>query len=422
MKANSNRETGTVLMFIKSIKVTNYKSLKQCEVQFSKRISVFVGPNGAGKSNLFDALEFVGDVFQNGLNRAVKERNGFYQICYKHNVPAEYIGFTVTSDYGEDFELKYTFRFSVVPQVVPYEIRIDEDELQIRSIDGFKQITVNRQNGKLSVARTGIDQSSDPKLNELLNEIEGFSKFAKLRTDELLLTTLSTVTDFFEKMMRDLFGRTSMVQINPMTCRKAGDPSAAQLGKHGEHLPTVLYMIKSRFPTTYEMILESMKMVNPRLRDIELEHRENDNEIVLSIVEEQEKYAWKPEEISDGTIQLLGMLTAIASPGQHVLMVEEPENHVHPRLVEILYRFCEKVAARKQLLLTTHSVTLLNLLGDEAEVFIVYRDGQQTRIHSLAAFEEAQDALEYELTGDFFLNGYIREYLPWYVRGVPDEQ
>lgn len=47
-------------MFIQSIKVSNFRSLKDCEVKFNK-LNIFVGKNDAGKSNLIRALHLFFD-------------------------------------------------------------------------------------------------------------------------------------------------------------------------------------------------------------------------------------------------------------------------------------------------------------------------------------------------------------------------
>ena len=55
--------------------------------------------------------------------------------------------------------------------------------------------------------------------------------------------------------------------------------------------------------------------------------------------------------------------------------VEEPENFLHPRLLQGLAEECRASAARSQLLVTTHSPYFLNGLGPQ-EVRVLYRDEQ----------------------------------------------
>ena len=44
---------------IKKIKLKNFKSFKEAEINLNKNLNIIVGPNGSGKSNIIDAISFV---------------------------------------------------------------------------------------------------------------------------------------------------------------------------------------------------------------------------------------------------------------------------------------------------------------------------------------------------------------------------
>ena len=46
-------------MFLQTLSATNYKNLKQIEVQFCKGVNCFIGNNGMGKTNLLDAIYYL---------------------------------------------------------------------------------------------------------------------------------------------------------------------------------------------------------------------------------------------------------------------------------------------------------------------------------------------------------------------------
>ena len=59
-------------MFLDSITIRNYKSLRN--VHFAPSgLAVLVGPNGAGKSNFADAVHFLSEVYQFGLDPEVAQ-------------------------------------------------------------------------------------------------------------------------------------------------------------------------------------------------------------------------------------------------------------------------------------------------------------------------------------------------------------
>ncbi len=78
-----------------------------------------------------------------------------------------------------------------------------------------------------------------------------------------------------------------------------------------------------------------------------------------------EKAEIRLSQASDGVILLLGFLALTYSPNPpNLLLIEEPENGVHPkRLIEVaklLRRFAERVEKRPQIIMTTHSPWLLS--------------------------------------------------------------
>ena len=60
---------------ITELRVKNYRSFAEATVEV-ERLTVLVGRNAAGKSNLVDALQFVRDALQSGLDIAISKRGG----------------------------------------------------------------------------------------------------------------------------------------------------------------------------------------------------------------------------------------------------------------------------------------------------------------------------------------------------------
>ena len=65
---------------IRTLKITNYKSIDSLEIRGLSPFSVFAGPNGSGKSNFFDALDFVSLFVRNGVETALRAHGGFANI------------------------------------------------------------------------------------------------------------------------------------------------------------------------------------------------------------------------------------------------------------------------------------------------------------------------------------------------------
>ena len=83
---------------------------------------------------------------------------------------------------------------------------------------------------------------------------------------------------------------------------------------------------------------------------------------------------------SDGTLRLAGILTALfQQPSPTLLGFEEPELAIHPGALPVLYDFLAEGSVRSQILLTTHSPDLLDLLALD-DVRVVERQRGATTV------------------------------------------
>jgi len=76
--------------------------------------------------------------------------------------------------------------------------------------------------------------------------------------------------------------------------------------------------------------------------------------------------------LSDGTIRWLMLLAILVDPDPPPLLcMEEPETGLHPDIVVDLAQLLREAATRSQLIMTTHSDTLVDALTKEPESVVV---------------------------------------------------
>ncbi|OBI10832.1 AAA family ATPase [Mycobacterium sp. E2497] len=86
-------------------------------------------------------------------------------------------------------------------------------------------------------------------------------------------------------------------------------------------------------------------------------------------------------ELSDGTLRFLLWAAALLSPQAPSLMVlNEPETSLHPDLVRPLAGLIRAAAARTQVLVVTHSRSLLEATGDDTVEIELYKEWGETRV------------------------------------------
>jgi predicted ATPase len=86
--------------------------------------------------------------------------------------------------------------------------------------------------------------------------------------------------------------------------------------------------------------------------------------------------------VSEGTLRLLGLLALGGAKEPPALLgFEEPENGIHPGRIELVAEYLKTQAAagESQLIVTTHSPLLLDMLDDDSLFVCRKRDGQTCR-------------------------------------------
>lgn len=88
------------------------------------------------------------------------------------------------------------------------------------------------------------------------------------------------------------------------------------------------------------------------------------------------------EEVSDGTVQTLALLVAIFDPASTTLVIEEPENSIHPWIIRHVIDACREAAGQKQILITTHSPIVINAVRPD-QVWVIWKSNGESQISRL---------------------------------------
>jgi hypothetical protein len=109
-------------------------------------------------------------------------------------------------------------------------------------------------------------------------------------------------------------------------------------------------------------ILGSMRKVMPSLDSIRIQSIGGLMVPVFRVREPSGKvHDFNVSQISDGTLRVLGLLTALYQPSRpDVLAMEEPEQTVNPGVLAVLADAIEEVSTQSQVVITTHSPELLD--------------------------------------------------------------
>jgi hypothetical protein len=246
---------------------------------------------------------------------------------------------------------------------------------------------------------------SQANFNEILEDV-----FEPL-PQQLLLTALRGVSfGFFNRLKRvsaELEGL-RVFQINPRTARQAGTPSVTRgLGKHGENLPVAVDTFLAR-RNLGNRLLSWMQDVVPALSSLEPGYTET-KQIGLFLHERGFGAPWYAEDLSDGTIMSLALFISLLEPTHRTVVIEEPENSLHPWILKRFLDRCREVSAERQILITTHSPLVVASARPE-ELFLIERKSGETGVVPATDRDHALSQLmrkDFLDLGEYWMSGSL---------------
>ena len=380
---------------IEALSVKNYRALQDLKLRDLTPLTVFVGPNGSGKSTIFDVFAFLAECFSVGLRQAWDKRGRFRELRSRG------------ADGSIEFELKYRERPNL--PLITYHLAIDEDAkgpymaeewLQWRRQQWgrpFRFLEFRRGAGR--VVSGEMPDERDHRVEEALDS-----------PDMLAVNTLGQFARHPRvSALRRFITGWYLSYLTADYTRSVPEAGAQEkLSATGANLPNVIQYLKEQHEERLEQILKTLTRRVPRLERVDSEFLA-DGRLLLQIKDAPFERPVLAKFASDGTLKMLAYLTVLYDPEPAPLIgIEEPENHLHPRLLPELAEECLMAASRSQLMVTTHSPFFVNGLKPR-EVWVLYRDekgyAQARRAEDMQGINEfvAQGAL----LGNLWVEGYF---------------
>jgi predicted ATPase len=308
---------------IKKLKIKNYKSFKDVELELDK-FNVLIGPNASGKSNLLDCLAFISEIAQENIFECLTRRGGYERVVFG----------------GEKGNIELTINFMLDNEPSKYFISVSEKGRNKETLNVGIKVEIDDQEVALNPWTATISNQSS-------------------KTREYLTTWRSY--NFMTSGMR----------------RKDSAKKNLILEKTGRNLAQVLLSLHNERPKTFDRIEDILKQAIPQVDEL-LTPLTEDGETYVAIRERGFDSPFDYFQVSDGTLKLLAYITAIASEGAKVVCFEEPENFIHPRLFELLVEVLKK--SDKQIILSTHSPYLVDLVEPEDVIIVEKKDNETVAI------------------------------------------
>ncbi|MBE8516614.1 AAA family ATPase [Amycolatopsis sp. H6(2020)] len=375
----------TLTTGIERLRIRNFRVLRDVELDGLTPVTALLGPNGSGKSTVFDALDFLSESLQVGLRSAWDQRGGAADI--------------VTHGEAGPIEIELTCR--IEGAVGEYRLVIEHDDdvpvvaeekltWQPEGAEGpFDALHfrlgaggVARPGGWQDIMLSGADLLGVGVVSQLAAnaEIAGLHRFMSgIRLSDLNLDAM----------------------------RKGSRESKTfRLRPNGQNLGAMVKRLRDGLTRDWEDIRTSLRKYVPGLEDIE-PFRQGDGSWIVRLREQGKEELVAPENISDGTLLLLGYLVALRTETS-VLLIEEPENQVHPRLH---YSLAEDARGSRadQVIIATHAPRFVDALRpDEVWTFARGDDGYAKTKRASDEEPVVRMVKSGGALGDLWTEGYFR--------------
>lgn len=419
---------------LRRIKVTNFKSLRNVEINLPQ-LTVLFGPNAAGKSNTLDAILL--------LSRIGTQRTLFDAFSYpfSRGYPAEAFSFPP----GGLAELLTT----------QPKLRLEADIAVRRRVD-FRycvEVSLAPRSGALSITDEflcELTRTNQPLGNPRIERVQDHLAIRRKGKggrgrEEPLNQVFSVLSDArwnaptyraIEQVRDELFNWRAYY-LDPRNAMRWPEPPQAvtDIGLLGENLAPFLYRLRAEHEPHFRAVVRTLRAIVPSVDDVSVELDERQGTLDIRI--KQAGIDCSSRIISEGTLRILALCAIAVNPWSAPLVAfEEPENGVHPRRIELIAELLYSLVSQqgRQLVVTTHSPLFCDAMlrksldpdrrsasGEIPSIGLlrVAREGSDTKIAPFNANgplfqdEEVRDALtsgsEDGLFESLMLRGFIDE-------------
>ncbi|MFM0753760.1 AAA family ATPase [Paraburkholderia strydomiana] len=363
------------MAILEGIQIQNFRALQNVTLGKTfdndkdalPRLMAIIGPNGSGKSSLMDALGFVGDCLQEGVQAACDKphRGGFERLR--------------TQGATDPIKIEIRYRQNSDARPISYSLHINCDR------HGRAQVVYERLRQRRKGQSSGWPHSFLQIENgtgtvwagEATTEQEGTRHDDVKMSDRQVLgiATLGTLADHprissFRAFLSGWYLSYFVPQLARTQPISGAEP---HLDRTGENLAKYLQYIARENPENFRLMLTRIAKKIPGITEISSVEAP-DKRLLLAFHSKGYAEPFYQQDMSDGTLKMLAYLLMMEDPEPAPLIgIEEPENGLHHQLLADLateFKDFAKKSKGPQVLITTHAPNFVDALSPE-EVWIL---------------------------------------------------
>lgn len=348
-------------MRLREISIRGFKSIRELDRLTLANLNVLIGANGAGKSNFVSVFRMLAEMLDGRLQLFVKSEDGPDALLFGGRKRTSAISVEVYfGANGYQFELEPAGEQLVFASERTY---FEGDLTTVRPSLG-----------------SGHTEAKLPTLER--NPIAGY--------------VLPAVQSWRVFHFHDTSATAPIRHAQPLRDNIRLKPDASNIAPF-------LRMLRKKHRDSYSNIVETIRMVAPFFRDFV--HRDDaDKRIELEWREVDDPDTPRgPRQLSDGTLRFICLATLLLQPRSlqpDTILLDEPELGLHPYALLVLASLLQQASEKKQIIVSTQSVELVNQMSPE-DVIVTERHEGASVFHRLER-ERLNDWLEEYSLGELW--------------------
>ena len=327
---------------ISRIVLQGYKSIRECDLTLTN-LNVLIGPNGAGKSNFISFFSLLQVMVERKLQVFTAKNGGPDELLYFGRDKTKHVSVDITTADG-------AYAFTLEPT--------KDNKLLVTQ----ENVTFETNTRKRVEFPSGVHE---PAIG--LN-IDGTVEY-----DRISLTLNSWRAYHFNDTGDD----SGIKRLQPIHDNNFLRSDACNLA-------AFLYRLQKNFPKNFQMIEKTVALAAPFFAGFQLRPDPDNKDIIqLEWQEYGSERPFKAHHLSDGTLRLICLATALLQPDVFLpatVIIDEPELGLHPYAIGVVAGMLKSASTRTQILVSTQSVELLNHFAPE-DIIVADRTENGTHLH-----------------------------------------
>ena len=328
--------------FIRKLHLRNLLSFDDCEVEL-RDLNVLIGPNGAGKSNLIEAIGLLRSLaYDHGAY--LRQGGGAAAWIWKGPEGPTSAQMDTYLDGGVHGDLRHSFQVNADSAGLRWErLYFERTQRDVFNRDGGQLVFEGGPPTAFAFGESVFRHYKNPvdsgPTTGIGSELEAIRIYREFRT-----------------------GKSESVRIG------FGSGEGTRLDEGGQNLALVLHDLD--LGERLEAVKDLLGELNQAYRRVK--PRFSNGVWIVQLDEEGLLDPIPSQRISDGTLKFLCLAALLLDPKPPPLIcLEEPEVGLHPDAMRVVAKLLLEASERTQLIVTTHSVDLVNEFSAAPEVVMV---------------------------------------------------